>query len=228
MSSEERAPRNTLSRERVVTGAMEVADRDGLAALTIRSLATHLAVKPMALYHYVANKEELLDALVEQVFAEMTRPVPGGDWRAQLAIRAGSARATLVRHPWSLGLLETRTSPDRPSTLQHHESVMATLRAAGCSPALTARSYLLLDSYVYGFALQEVTMPVTDTMSEEAVAMAATMDPADYPHLVEVMTEHVMSPGYTMDDQFARGLDLVLDGIGRWLDAEQAEVPTSG
>lgn len=216
MSSEKRAPRHTLSHERVVDGAMAIADRDGLSALTIRSLATHLDVKPMAIYHYVANKEDLLDALVEQVFAEIERPVPDGDWRTELAKRSRSARAVLVRHPWSIGLLETRTSPSRPATLGHHEAVMATLRAAGFSPARTGSAYLLLDSYVYGFALQEITMPATDTSTPEAQALAASLDPADYPSIAEVMGEHVMGEVFTFDGEFEEGLSVVLDGIARW------------
>ncbi|WP_418059660.1 TetR/AcrR family transcriptional regulator [Pimelobacter simplex] len=204
MSSDRRAPRHTLSRDRVVAGAMAIADHDGLPALTIRSLATHLDVKPMAIYHYVATKDALLDALVEQVFTEIERPVPGEDWRAELARRSRSARAVLLRHPWSIGLLESRTAATRPATLDHHEAVLATLRAAGFSAARSGSAYLLLDSFVYGFALQEATMPATDAV------------PTGHPVVAEVLGAHVAAPGFGYDAEFETGLTVVLDGIAGW------------
>ena len=124
------AGRVPLSRDRVLEAAVAVADAGGVGALTIRSLADKLGVKPMSVYHYVANKDEILDAIVDIVFAEIELPRAGGDWRAEMRRRANSARSVLRRHPWAIALLQARTSPG-PATLRHHDAFLGTLRAAG-------------------------------------------------------------------------------------------------
>src|SRR5690606_27075572 len=120
-----RRPR--LSRERVLDAAVAIADERGLAALTIRSLADRLGSRPMALYHHVRSKEEILDGIVDVVFSEIDLPRIGGDWRAEMRRRADSARAVLRRHPWSIGLLESRAAPG-PAILRHHDAMIGTLR----------------------------------------------------------------------------------------------------
>src|SRR5881227_1900432 len=152
------AGRPRLSRERVLRAALSVADSGGSGSLTIRSLAQELGVKPMSVYYHVANKDEILAALVDIVFGEIAFPVPGRDWRSELEKRAHSAREVLARHRWAIGLLESRTDPG-PANLRHHDTVIATLQAAGFSAELTAHAYALVDSYVYGFALQEAALP---------------------------------------------------------------------
>ncbi len=210
-----RAPRNSLSRDRVVEAAFELADADGLDALTIRAVATRLEVKPMSLYRHVASKDELLDALVERMYAELETPDPRQpDWRVELGRRASSVREVLVRHPWAIALIETRTGPDRPFTFAHAEAVLATLISAGCSPRLASRAFVVLDSYAYGFAVQEVTMPSTvpgEAITEEFVA---AMQP--YPSLVAVMGTVMAEADYDFVGEFEAGLELVLDGIDRW------------
>jgi len=134
-----------LSRDRVLRGALAVADSGGLGSLTIRSLAHELGVKPMSVYHYVANKDEIVDGIVDLVFSEIDLPTTGGDWRTEIRRRATSARAVLRRHSWAIGLMESRTSPG-PATLRHHDAVIATLRSAGFSHELTAHAYALLDA----------------------------------------------------------------------------------
>jgi AcrR family transcriptional regulator len=216
-----RAPRPALSRERVVEGAVALADAQGIAALTIRSLAQHLGVKPMSLYYYVANKGEILDAIVDVVFSEIELPVVDGDWRAEIRLRATSARHVLRRHSWAIGLLESRMSPG-PATLRHHDAMIATLRGAGFSIELTAHAYALIDSYVYGFAVQEAALPFDgpDDVGAVTGAMVAQFSTAEYPHLVELATEHVLRPGYDFGDEFDFGLDLILDGLDRRLTLE--------
>ena len=147
-----------LTRERVIQAALSVADSGGLGSLTIRSLAKELGAKPMSVYYHVANKDEILDALVDIVFGEIQLPVPGGDWRSEMEQAGSSAREVLGRHRWAIGLLESRTDPG-PANLRHHDTVIATLRQAGFSAELTAHAYALIDSYVYGFALQEAALP---------------------------------------------------------------------
>jgi AcrR family transcriptional regulator len=213
-------PTTPLSRERVLRTAMAVADADGISALTIRSLAAALDVKPMSVYHHVANKEQILDGLVDLVFGEIELPSLEGEWRQEVRRRAASARRVLSRHPWAVGLLESRSSPG-PASLQHHDANIAILRANGFSVALTAHAYALLDSYVYGFALQEATLPFDEASAAEmAESMLAGLPEDVYPHLAELAREHVMQPGYDFADEFDFGLDLILDGLAALRDRE--------
>ena len=215
-ASDTPANRVPLTRERVLNGAMAVADVGGIAALTIRALADKLGVKPMSVYHHVANKDDILDGIVDLVFSEIDLPSTGGDWRAEIRRRANSARQALRRHSWAIGLMESRTSPG-PATLRHHDAVIAALRGAGFSVEMTAHAYALLDSYVYGFALQEATLPFTETATAGDVtdAIMQQMPPDEYPHLVEMATEYILQPGYNFGDEFDFGLSLILDGLSR-------------
>jgi len=130
-----------------------------IGGLTIRSLAEKLGVKPMSLYHYVANKDEILDAIVDRVYGEIELPLPGSDWQAEMRRRAISARQVLRRHPWAIQLLQSRTNPG-PATLRHHDAVIGALRGAGFRVRMTAHAFALIDSYVYGFALSEAALPI--------------------------------------------------------------------
>lgn len=208
---EERPP---LSRERVLRGAVTVADAGGIGALTMRSLARELGVKPMSLYYYVAGKAEILDGIVDLVFSEIDLPSPGGDWQSQMRRRADSARRTLRRHPWAIGLMESRANPG-PATLRHHEATLATLRRAGFSVAMTAHAYALLDSYIYGFALQEAALPFNPQTVTEATEAITEQFAGEYPHLVEMATGHILRPGYDFGDEFEIGLTVILDALTR-------------
>jgi AcrR family transcriptional regulator len=211
------ADRVPLSRDRVLSGAIAVTDAGGLGSLTIRSLANELGVKPMSVYHYVANKDEILDGIVDLVFGEIDLPVVDGDWRAEMQRRANSARRVLSSHPWAIALLQSRINPG-PATLRHHNAVIGTLRAAGFSVELTAHAFALIDSYVYGFALSEAALPIHGPESVADVAesmMQQLFSPDEYPHLVEFTTEHVMRPGYNFGDEFDFGLTLILDALAR-------------
>ncbi|WP_037364036.1 TetR/AcrR family transcriptional regulator [Nakamurella lactea] len=209
------AVRVPLSRDRVLEAAMTVADSGGLDALTIRSLAAELGVKPMSVYHHVANKDEILDGIVDRVFAEIELPEPDGDWRAGMTHRAGSARRALGRHSWAIALLQSRVNPG-PATLRHHNAVIGALRTAGFSVKLTAHAFALIDSYVFGFALSEAALPIhgPDTVPEVAASMMQQyFSPDAYPHLLEFTTEHVMRPDYQFGDEFDFGLAVILDGL---------------
>ncbi len=208
--------RTRLSRDRVLTSAVALADAGGIGALTIRSLARELDVKPMSVYHYVANKDEILDAIVDIVFSEIDLPEPGGDWSAEMRRRAFSARAVLRRHAWAIPLLQARTNPG-PATLRHLNANIGTLRVAGFSVKMTAHAYALIDSYVYGFALSEAALPINgpESVPEVAEAMMEQVSPDAFPHLVEFSVEHVMKPDYDFGQEFEFGLDLVLEGLAR-------------
>ncbi|GAA2915774.1 TetR/AcrR family transcriptional regulator C-terminal domain-containing protein [Streptosporangium fragile] len=213
--SRERVP---LSRERVLRAAVAVADAGGIGSLTIRSLAGELGVKPMSVYHYVANKEEILDGIVDLVFGEIELPSADGDWRSEMRRRAASARRVLRRHPWALGLLESRTAPG-PATLRHHDAVVGVLRRAGFSVEMTAHAYALIDSYVYGFALQEAALPFHGSDGAAGVTrpIMQKFSADEYPHLVEMATEHILRPGYDFGDEFEFGLGVILDSLARWI-----------
>lgn len=205
-----------LSRERVLRGAIAVADAAGIDALTMRSLASELGVKPMALYHHVGSKEEILDGIVDVVFGEIDLPPAEADWRSALRHRAISARGVLRRHRWAAPLMESRTSPG-PATLRHHDAVIGVLRRGGFSIPMTAHAYALLDSYVYGFALQEASLPfdTPEEVPDVAEAVLAQVPTEQYPFLTELAAEHVLQPGYDFGDEFEFGLDLILDGLDR-------------
>jgi AcrR family transcriptional regulator len=206
--------RGQLSRERVLTAAMAVADAEGGGALTIRSVAKHLGVQPMALYYHVANKREILDGILDLVFSEIELPSPGGDWRGEMARQAHSARRVLRRHPWAIPLLQSGTAPGS-ATLKHHDAIIGTLREAGFSVRMTAHAYALLDSYIYGYALSESALPINgpETVAETAQMMVEHHPLDDYPHLAEFSTEHIMRPDYDFAVEFQFGLDLILEGL---------------
>jgi AcrR family transcriptional regulator len=205
--------RPRLSRDRVLQAALEIADAGGIGSLTIRSLAQALGVQPMSVYHHVANKEQILDGIVDIVFGEIELPSPEGEWRAEIQRRSESARNVLGRHRWAIGLLESRTNPG-PATMRHHDANLATFRAGGFSIELTAHAYALVDSYVYGFALQEASLPFdSSNVTEVAEPMMEMFRDGDFPHMVELATEHVLKPGYDFGDEFGFGLELILDGL---------------
>jgi len=209
-------PRGRLSRERVLRAAIAHADAGGLEALTMRNLAEELEVAPMALYRHVANKDDLIDAMIDAVFSEISLPLGGADWRTAMRQRAISVREALSRHRWAIGLMESRRSPG-PANLRHHDAVIGKLRAAGFDIAMAAHAYSLLDSYIYGFALTKLNLPF-DTSVEIADVAQSMLEPFpanEYPNLVEILTEHVMKPGYDYGDEFEYGLDLILDGLER-------------
>ena len=209
-----RAP---LTRERVLAGAIAVADAGGIGALTIRSLAAELGVKPMTLYHHVESKEAILDGIIDAIFEEIALPPDGAGWRSAMRERAISAREALRRHPWATTLMDSRRNPG-PATLRHHDAVIGTFRRAGFSVPMAGHAYSLLDSYIYGFAVQEAALPYDPESGPEVPeAFLDRFRAEDYPYLVELTTEHVLQPGYGYDREFEFGLEVVLDGIERLL-----------
>lgn len=204
-----------LDLNRVLQGAVALADELGMEGFTIRKLATAIEVKPMTIYHYVSSKEAIIDGMVDHVFAEIELPPSGADWKEAMRHRARSARAVLARHPWATPLMESRTNPG-PATLGHHDAVLRCLRQAGFSVEMTGHAYALIDAYIYGFALQEVNLPAVsgEDMAELAEMMTQQFPVGKYPHLVELTTQHVLKPGYDFGNEFEFGLSLILDGLG--------------
>lgn len=208
------APKTPLTRERIVAAAMTLADEKGVAGVTMRAVAARLGVEAMSLYNHVAGREGMLDGMVDAVFAEITLPDPSPDWKRCMQERANSARAALRRHFWAVGLLDSRRNPG-PATLRHHDAVLGTLRSAGFSVAMAVHAVSAIDSYLYGFVLQESSLPfATDAeRNEVAGGILAELPANTYPHLAEVITEHAARPGYDPDREFEFGLSLVLDGL---------------
>lgn len=172
----------------------------------------------MALYRHVANKDDLTDAMVDAIFAEIGVPSGGGDCRTSMRRRAIAVRGSFARHTWAVGLLESRRTPG-PANLRHHDAVIGRLRAAGFDVQMTARAYSLLDSYIYGFALTKANLPFerSEYLADVAAAMLDPFPVNDYPNLVEFLEDHVMKPGYDYEDEFEYGLEVVLDGLERML-----------
>lgn len=216
----EATSRLPLTRGRVLLAAVALADASGLATLTMRKLGQALGVEAMSLYNHVANKEALLDGMVDLIFEEIGLPPRDVGWREAMRQRAVAAWGTLGRHRWAIGLLDSRRAPGY-ATLRHHDAVIGCLREGGFSLALAAHAFSALDSYIYGFALQQASLPFET--GEEAAAVANEMlqlFPADeYPHLAALTVEHVMQPGYDYAAEFAYGLDLILEGLERRLAA---------
>jgi AcrR family transcriptional regulator len=210
-------PRARLDRDQILRTAVALADASGIASLTMRKLGVELGVEAMSLYHHVAGKDDLLDGMVDIVFGEIDLPGGDTDWRTAMRRRAVSAREVLARHRWATGLMESRASPG-PNTLRHHDAVIGALRGAGFSITLTAHAFSAIDSYVYGFAMQETALPF-DTAEETTEVAQAIMERFAsgqyYPHFAELIVEHVLQPGYDYGEEFAFGLDLILDGLER-------------
>jgi AcrR family transcriptional regulator len=209
--------RERLNRARVLRTALVLADQGGFDALTMRKLAEQLGVVPMALYKHVADKRELLDGMIDLVFAEVEVP-SDVDWKTAMRVRATSMRDALRRHPWAVGRMESGTPG--PENLRHHNAVMGCLRHDAGFPFLTAiHAYSLMDSYVYGAALQEKAMAGGDLPAETKRRRdrATTVNPAAaeaYPFLIEI-AEQFAQHGYDYSQEFEFGLGLILDAIER-------------
>ena len=214
--------RSQLSRDVVLRTAVEYADRHGLEALSMRKLADELGAGAMSLYHYVPNKTDLIDGMVDLVFAEIELPALDVDWRTAMRRRAVSTREALNRHRWAVGHMEGR-STHGPANLRLHDAVLGCLRGAGFSLEMTVHAYSVQDAYIYGFALQETDL-TPETPEDFAAVAAQQMEDyaavlADFPHLVEVVGGHVAEAGYDYATEFLFGLDLILDGLERIRDA---------
>jgi len=208
--------REPLTRDRIIEAALRVMDEEGLEAVTMRRIGRELGVEAMSLYNHVANKDDILDGIVDVVFGEIELPTGEAGWEAAMRRRSVSAREALRRHPWATGLMESRRTPG-PANIRHHDAVLGVLRNAGFPVELAAHAYSLLDSYIYGFALQEASLPfhTPEETAEVAQEIMAVFPADDYPHLAEIATEHVLQPGYDYGNEFLYGLDLILDGLAR-------------
>ncbi len=206
-----RAP---LTRERALAAAISIADREAMSALTMRRLAEMLDVEAMSLYHHFANKDEILDGMIDHVFGEIELPAARATWKSAMRRRSNSVRAVLTRHPWAIGLMESRNAPG-PCTLRHHDAVLGCLRSAGFSVEMAGHAFSLLDSYIYGFVLQELNLPFGegDDVAAKVDAMMPDHAAASYPHLIEFAVARVMKPGYRDGPEFDVGGAVILIAV---------------
>ena len=213
-TQETRAP---LNRTAVLDAAVAMADEHGLGSISMRKLGEELGVEAMSLYNHVANKEDLLDGMVDRVFAELGTPDPGEPWREALGRCAHTTREALGRHRWAIAIMDSRSSPG-PATMRRQDSIIGLLRANGFSLSLTAHTIAAFDAYVYGFAMQEAALPF-DTHAEVTELAATLLEQmgAAYPHFAEFAVGHVLKPGYDFGEEFDFGLELVLEGVERRL-----------
>lgn len=203
-----------LTRARVLAEAVAMADEVGIAGLTMRRLAQRLGVEAMSLYNHVANKEDLLNGMADFVSAEFVVPEPGEDWRGALSRTATSARAAVARHPWASGLLESRSNLG-PARLRYLDGVIGVLLGAGFPIQSASLAFLTLDSYIYGFALQEASWPAAPEQAARAAqAFLAELDQAQYPHVAS-MARLSMDPEHDPSGDFEAGLTLILDALER-------------
>jgi AcrR family transcriptional regulator len=206
-----------LTRARVLREAVALADEEGLGSLSMRRLGQRLGVEAMSLYNHVASKDDLLDGMADLVSQEFVVPTPGGDWKQELRTSAVSAHAVLLRHPWAGTILESRRDPG-PARLKYLNGVVGVLVETGLPIRQVYLAMLTLDSYIYGFVLQEVSSPVS---AEEAPGSAedfiARVAQDAYPHLV-AMAEVVADPAHDRGQDFGAGLTLLLDAIAARLD----------
>jgi len=207
-------PRAPWTRAQLLRAAIDLADERGIESLSMRKLSQALGGGAMSLYNHVANKDDLLDGMIDEVFSEVELPAQEPSWKLTMRQRAISMRAVMTRHPWAIGLMESRRTPG-PATLHHHDAVIGCLLDAGFSLPLAAHAFSALDSYIYGFALQEKSLAfgTPEETSELAKAFLQHFPTEDYPRLAQLTLEHVLQPGYDYGDEYEFGLDLILDGL---------------
>src|SRR6266851_1738484 len=215
-------PRLPLSRDRILQAALGLVDEGGIESLTMRKLGEALGFEAMSLYNHVANKDDVLDGILDLVLGESEPPSPGGDWDAAIRTSAVSVHEALRRHPWSCTLL---MSPGRirPARLRYMDSLLGRLREAGFSAETTYRAYHVLDGHIFGFSLWQTSHTYTPAEVSDMVATLARSISADeYPHLHEHGNQHVSEGPHRDVSAFEFGLDLILDGLKKVHDTEAA------
>jgi AcrR family transcriptional regulator len=205
-----------LSRERVLSAAIALADEAGIESLSMRKLGQALGVEAMSLYNHVANKDEILNGIVDIVAGEIDLPPPGTDWKAALRRIALSAYEVLVKHPWAANLVLSASGISE-SRLQYMEAILGTLRRAGFSAEMTDHGYHALESHIMGFTLWEVGMNLgsREDLQRLASAFLERLSADEFPYLSEHVEQHLKPRRPDDEGEFAFGLDLILDGLER-------------
>jgi len=216
-STPQRRPSSTrpgLGRDRVLYAAVELADRDGIGALTMRRLAQALGVEAMSLYHYVASKDEILDGIVDLVVSEFELPAADLEWQPALRRTAVSAHEVLVRHPWAANLM--LSSGPHQARLRYMDGILGCLRRGGFSAEMTHHAYHALDSHILGFTLWQVGItPIDRPLKDLAGEFLSQLPRDEYPWLAEHIEGHLAPARPDEESEFEFGLDLILSGLER-------------
>ncbi len=211
------ARRTPLSRDRVLRAAIRLADEGGLESVSMRRLGQVLQVEAMSLYKHVANKDDVLDGIADLVTSDFEVPSVDADWKTAIRRSATSAHQVLLRHPWASGLIESRLNAG-PARLRFLDTLIGVLSAAGFTMPMVIRAIMSLDSYTYGFALQELAWPFdVENAPEIAATFARGLPVSEYPNLL-AMAEMVTTAPRGVPVDFEFGLDLILDGLERLRD----------
>jgi AcrR family transcriptional regulator len=210
-----------LGNEKILHAALRLADERGIDALSMRTIAGKLGVEAMSLYNHVANKDDILDGIVDLVIAEIRAPAAGGDWKASLRQWALSSHEVLLRHPWAAVLIESRPTLSAVR-LKYGDSVLGALRSAGFTVDTAYQAFLTLDSFIYGFTLQEVSWPYpASDVPARIEDVRGQVSAAEFPHITEVMAvvlrRRASAPTAAYEAEFSFGLDLILGGLERIL-----------
>jgi AcrR family transcriptional regulator len=233
---EAKAEREPLTKERILRAAAALADEGGVESLSMRRLAQELDVVPMALYKHVANKDEMLDGMVDVVVGEIDPPLVDADWKTTMRERILSARRALLRHPWASQVIESRAEPT-PTVIGYMDSMMGIFRSGGFSIDLMHHTMHVMGSRILGFS-QELFDDTSSMPEEEAIAMWVQL--ADrYPNVAalvgeisggEISHDEGSIVGGGCDDQFEFefALDLMLDGLERLRQRSNEGLPTAG
>ncbi len=209
-----RKPR-ALTRDKVITQAMALADQDGFDALSMRKLAASLDVTAMSLYNHVTGKDDLLDLMLNRVVAEFELPQIDGPWDEMMRRRAGSMRQALLRHRWAPALLISKIALGT-EILRDINATLGCLITAGFSYAQADWARNAIDSHVYGYTMQELNFPVAPEQYQAAAAQFLPMiSRQDYPFMHQAAMQ-IIEGKYDGMTRFSFGLELILDGLARW------------
>ncbi len=216
-------PKEPLSRERVLRTAIELADREGIGALTMRRLAQELGIEAMSLYHYVRSKDDILAGMVDLVTTEIPLPDPAGDWKGAIRRTAIAEFEILAAHPWAASTILSVKQASEPR-IRYMDWILGTLRQGGFSEDVTDLGYHALESHIMGFTLWVVGMNLgtQEELATTARRFLETFPQEEYPYLVEHIHHH-LKPRPAGEGSFAFGLDLILDGLERIGSATGAE-----
>jgi AcrR family transcriptional regulator len=216
-ASAQPTPREPLSRDRVLSAAVELADRDGIDALSMRRLAKELGVEAMSLYNHVKNKDEILAGIIDLALAEIDLPEADGDWKAAMRQSAISAKDVFLRHSWVSGLMYARQSGG-PASMRRGEWMLATLREAGFSADVTYHAYHVLNAYLQGVTSQHLAIPHKgDELAKMARDFMKEIPQDEFPYTIEHIEQH-LEPADDHKGGFELGLDLILEGLERMRD----------
>jgi AcrR family transcriptional regulator len=216
-----------LTRDRVLRAGIELADEQGIDALTMREIATRLDVEGASLYYHVTSKGDLLDAMTDLVAAEIEVPLESADWKEAMRRRAISARSVFSRHPWASAVMDSREHSG-PAQLAYADRVLGILLAAGFTPRDAANAFLILDTYIHGFQRQQSSLSLPEGVETFDVAegLLAELTPDSYPSLLAIAADFAVNP-HDEVAVFEFGLNLILDGLQRTLESGHSLVRPS-